>query len=494
MTIDKIPDDKLIEIVKYFCSQDSELEYVEFKRNLDDTETIAKTISAIFNYLIMKNIPRGYFIWGVDDKTHEIVGTVFNPKTNMIGNEQLELWLSKYIKPSPSLSFREISIDGKRVVVLVLREEMLEISKYRNNAYIRIGANTRKLSDFPNIEKEVWKSVVERDYEMLIASSSHSVSDVISLLDLNAFYEMRKNRAQVEKDVLLDEAIKCGLIIDNHDSTYDITRYGALLYAKNLNDFPPLTNKTVRIINYNGETKLSTHYEIRFTGGYIAEFNKMYNEILNSVVEKEYIDDDGIRKQKYLYPHATLRELFANMLVHQDLTINTLQPMVEIYSDRIEFVNTGIPLIPINRFVDYPPQTRNIKMAEELYKVGICEKRGSGWDKVANEASEFKFPAPSIDTTENTTRIVLTQHKALNDMTADERIWSIYIYTCLLWVERKYLTNALVRELFGLPKENKSTASFLLAQTVKSGLISVFDEYSGMRNRKYLPSYVKKGS
>ena len=212
MSKDKIPDEKLIEIVKYFCSLNSELEYVEFKKNLDNHKVIAKTICAITNYLIMKNMPRGYFIWGVTDEKHKIVGTVFEPKTFLVGNEQLELWLAKHIHPSPNISFREVDIDDKRVVVLIICEDKLEISKFDNCAYIRIGANTRKLSDYPNIEKEVWGSVVEGDYEMLVASTSHSYNEVITLLDLNAFYEMRKNRVKVEKDVVLEEAVKFGLI------------------------------------------------------------------------------------------------------------------------------------------------------------------------------------------------------------------------------------------------------------------------------------------
>lgn len=56
----------------------------------------------------------------------------------------------------------------------------------------------------------------------------------------------------------------------------------------------------------------------------------------------------------------------------------------------------------------------------------------------------------------------------------------------------KYLTNALTRKLFNIPESNISTASSLLSQAVKSGLIVVFDEQSGTRSRKYLPKYAKQ--
>lgn len=316
--------------------------------------------------------------------------------------------------------------------------------------------------------------------------------EVISLLDFDTLYEMRKNNAPVERDALFDEAVRCGMVKDNYDTTFDITNFGALLYAKDINDFPSLKSKAIRIIHYKGETKLETKSEVRSKSGYIVEFNEMQKYVMEKTIDGEFIDNDGIRKIKYLYPRITIRELFANIIAHQDLTINTIQPMVEIYSNRIEFINPGIPLIPKDRFVDYPPQTRNIKITDELYKVGICERRGSGWDKIATEASEYGFSAPSLEITKDTTRIILTQHKTLFDMTNEERMWSIYIYACLLWVEKKYLTNALTRKLFNIPESNISTASSLLSQAVKSGLIVVFDEQSGTRSRKYLPKYAKQ--
>lgn len=488
----EIPDDKLELIINNFCKLGSEQEHVEFKENINNEEIIAKTIVAIINSMTRQNIPRGYFIWGINDKTHEIVGTDFNPSSKKIGNEELELWLSKYIQPTPSLCFRKLEVDGKKVIVLVIHSNPLELVKFKNVAYIRIGANTRKLDEFPNIEKEVWKNIVERDYESITAKACLSKTEVISLLDFDTLYEMRKNNAPVERDALFDEAVRCGMVKDNYDTTFDITNFGALLYAKDINDFPSLKSKAIRIIHYKGETKLETKSEVRSKSGYIVEFNEMQKYVMEKTIDGEFIDNDGIRKIKYLYPRITIRELFANIIAHQDLTINTIQPMVEIYSNRIEFINPGIPLIPKDRFVDYPPQTRNIKITDELYKVGICERRGSGWDKIATEASEYGFSAPSLEITKDATRIILTQHKTLFDMTNEERMWSIYIYACLLWVEKKYLTNALTRKLFNIPESNISTASSLLSQAVKSGLIVVFDEQSGTRSRKYLPKYAKQ--
>lgn len=488
---------KLSEIVSSLIRIDGELEHVEFKANQADCEMIAKNISAIVNSLTRRNFPRGYMIWGIDNETHELLGTSFKPfsvkvrdKKGKKSNEELLVWLSKHIKPAPNIDVREIFVENKRIVVFILGANPLEVSKFHSDAYIRIGANTRRLDEYPSIEKEIWSKVISREFETIPARFNVSRDDVMRLIDFESFYNMRQNRVGVERGVLFDEALRCGIIQDNRDTTYNITNLGALLYARDLSDFPRLANKFIRIITYQGKSKISMVREERSKGGYIVEFNRIHRYIMDCVIDEDAIDEDGIRRKKFLYPKLTVRELFANAIIHQDLSTNVMHPMIEIYSDRMEFVNSGAPLIPEDRFLDYPPQTRNQKIADEFYKVGICEIQGSGWDKVATEASELSFPAPKPEATQNTTRVVLSQRKTLENMTTEERIWSLYTYACLLWVNREFLTNTLTRQLFHIPENNLSTASNLLSQTVKAGLIVIFDKDAGTRSRKYIPKYV----
>ena len=54
-----------------------------------------------------------------------------------------------------------------------------------------------------------------------------------------------------------------------------------------------------------------------------------------------------------------VRELIANMLVHQGLNVTGAGPMVEIFSDRIETSNPGESLVAPDRLIDAPPRTRN---------------------------------------------------------------------------------------------------------------------------------------
>ena len=73
-----------------------ETEWVEFKVNNDNPQEIGQYVSAISNSSCIANREFGYIVWGVDDKTHKIIGTTFNPKVSKKGNEELENWLSRF--------------------------------------------------------------------------------------------------------------------------------------------------------------------------------------------------------------------------------------------------------------------------------------------------------------------------------------------------------------------------------------------------------------
>jgi predicted HTH transcriptional regulator len=484
-------NDKLVQVIEYFSSQPTEYPHVEFKEDNSDPTTMAKNISAIANTLIKENIPRGYIIWGVTNDKHDIVGTKFNPDTKKCGNEDIVLWLSKHIRPELEIKFHRATIDGKQLVALIIKVNRSQISKFDNVPYIRIDKNTRKLSDFPETEKQVWKEVLSSEFEIMPAKTDLAREEIEELLDLNAFYELRKDRVPVERDAVFAEIINCGIIQNNRDSTFNITNLGALLLAKDIRQFGRLQRKMPRVIAYIGDSKLDTKSEQVGQRGYAVGFDGLHNYIMLQVKEGEEIIG-GLRRNKYRFPSLTVRELLANTIIHQDFAMDGLQPMIEIYSNRIEFTNPGSPIVPIDRFVDYPPNSRNQRMADEMFKMGICERRGSGWDKVADEIGRLSFPAPTIEKTETATHVVLMHSRSLNDMTREERMWSIYIHACLLWVEKRFTTNSTVRELFNIDEHNAAVASKLLAQAVKTGLITIFDEGSSNKYRKYVPKYAKE--
>jgi len=47
--------------------------------------------------------------------------------------------------------------------------------------------------------------------------------------------------------------------------------------------------------------------------------------------------------------------------------------MIEVFTDRMEITNPGVPLVDRQRFLDRPPRSRNEAIASFLRRIGICE-------------------------------------------------------------------------------------------------------------------------
>src|SRR6185295_11392633 len=171
------------------------------------------------------------------------------------------------------------------------------------------------------------------------------------------------------------------------------------------------------------------------------------------VPQREVIGQ-ALRAEARMYPEVTIRELVANALIQQDFTITGTGPMVELFEDRIEITNPGLPLIDVQRFLDAPPRSRNDRVAAFMRRIHVCEERGSGIDKVIDAVEVFQLPAPDFSVTHQHTRAVLYAYKKLNDMSRADRIRACYQHAGLQYVSNNQMTNASLRRRFSIKDEN----------------------------------------
>ena len=76
------------------------------------------------------------------------------------------------------------------------------------------------------------------------------------------------------------------------------------------------------------------------------------------------------------FPIPVIRKAVANALIYQDFYISGAGPLVEMFDNRIEVTNPGIPLVDIKRIVDNPPKSRNEKLASMMRRIKMCEELG----------------------------------------------------------------------------------------------------------------------
>ncbi len=472
----------LIELIKL----PNETEWLEFKHNRAVAEEIGEYISALSNSAALYGKPSAYMIWGVDDKTHDVLGTTFKLSQTKIGNEELENWLLRLLNPKINFRFFEFSINSNDIVLLEITSAFKHPVRFQNNEYIRIGSYKKKLKDYPEKERELWRVFDSTPFEMHTSVEELDDDAVIRILDYPAYFDLLdlplpNNKAGILKVFESEE-----MIVKTDTGKWNITNFGAILFAKQLSDFPLLARKAVRVILYKDNSRIETIKEQGDTKGYAVGFEGLIDYI-NGLLPSNEVIEKALRKNVLMYPELAIRELVANAIIHQDFFITGRGVMIEIFSDRIEITNPGKPLIKTDRFLDTPPRSRNERLASFMRRIGVCEERGSGVDKVVFQTEMYQLPAPLFEVIEDNTRAVLFAYKPLTKMDKADRIRACYLHACLKYVNREHMTNASLRERFGIEPQNSATASRYIKESLKSGVIVLQDPDAAPKMRKYIP-------
>ena len=285
-------------------------------------------------------------------------------------------------------------------------------------------------------------------------------------------------------DILLNE----GFIKAHPAGNWNITNIGAILFAKDISNFKNLKGKSVRIIVYGNTNKIDALKDHEEARGYAAGFEDLMKYIMDQIPGNEIIKH-ALREKVKMYPEKSVREFVANALIHQDLSISGTRIMIEIYSDRIEITNPGVPLVDINRFIDTAPKSRNEDMASMLRRLNICEERGSGVDRAIAAIEQFQLPAPKFIREEDYTKVILYSHQQLTRMGREDRIRACYQHCCLLYVSSVSMTNQSVRDRFKISEKNYPMASRIIQETIQTGLVKPSDPESKSRKHATYKPY-----
>ena len=485
-----LTDDQLTALVHSLKALPRETEWVEFKQNLNEAEDIGQYVSALSNSAALAGQQMGYLVWGIEDVTHNVVGTVFDPFALRIGNEQLEGWLSRLLDPCPNFAFSVGTVQGSKVVVLEIPRAIVLPVRFKGEAFIRVGSYRKKLKDLPGKEADLWRAFDQSPFEQHIAAEDVADEDVLRLLDYPAYFNLLDLSLPEGRKGILAALADERLIVATTSGRWDITNLGAALFAKKLADFPRLGRKAVRVITYKGNSRIETIKEQVGARGYASGFEGLISYI-NGLVPSNEVIGAALRKTVPMYPELAVRELVVNALIHQDLSITGSGPMVEIFENRMEITNPGVPLVSPDRFLDTPPRSRNEQLAALMRRFGICEERGSGIDKVVFQIEAYQLPAPVFEVTGQSTRAVLFAHRPLTQMDRDDRVRACYQHACLKHVTRETMTNSTLRQRFGIEDKNSATASRLIKEAVEARAIYPYDEGAAPKQMRYVPWWAK---
>jgi ATP-dependent DNA helicase RecG len=241
------------------------------------------------------------------------------------------------------------------------------------------------------------------------------------------------------------------------------------------------------VIVYEGTSKLKkTRLDVIGAKGYANGFAGLI-EFISSHIPSNELVGKAIRTEVKMFSSSSIRELVANALIHQDFNETGTSVTIEIYSDRIEVVNPGIPILSTERFID-EYQSRNERLADLMRRMGICEEQGKGIDRVISHAEVYQLPAPDFRASERHTTAVLFASKGFDKMDRKERVRACFQHCVLRWMTNERMDNQSLRERFKLPEKKTETASRIIRDAMNDGKIKAEDPLNlSKRYAKYVP-------
>ncbi len=480
------PADYLVSLVRELCKLARETEWVEFKVNDAEPRAIGEYLSALANAAALVGKAFAYLVWGIRDNDHTVVGTTFDPHAARVGNEELESWLLRLLEPKIDFRFFEVAVDGHPVVLLEIARSARHPVRFSGQEFLRVGSYKKKLKDFPEKERALWRIFDQIPFEDHVASEHLLADKVLRLLDYPAYFDLLERPLPTNRDGILAALAEDHLIAACEAGGWNITHLGAILFAKRLDAFRALRRRAVRVIQYRGLGRTETLREQEGAKGYASGFEGLIGYI-NGLLPSNEVIGQALRKNVPMFPELAVRELMANALIHQDFFVTGAGPTVEIFDDRIEITNPGEPLVDTERFVDTPPRSRNETLASLMRRFRICEERGSGIDKVVSQVEMFQLPAPLFEVPQGFTRTVLFAHRPFSEMDQADRVRACYLHACLKYVLRDLLTNTSLRKRFGIKAQNRSMVSRVIRDALQARVIAPQDPTAAPKMMKYVP-------
>ncbi len=201
------------------------------------------------------------------------------------------------------------------MVVLEIPRAFRHPVQFKKQEFIRVGSYKKKLKDFPEKERELWRTLDRTPFESDIAAEHLAADEVFRLLDYPAYFDLLElllpdGRAAILEALSADQFIQVCPAGD-----WNITNLGAVLFARKLDTFPGIKRKTLRIIQYKGNGRTETQREQVNSKGYAAGFDELIKLIMALLPSTEIIEH-GLRRTLPMYPEIAVRELVANALIH----------------------------------------------------------------------------------------------------------------------------------------------------------------------------------
>lgn len=450
------------------------LEFKEAKQQYDTTKLLRYCVA-------LANEGGGFMVLGVSDKPpRRVVGSLAFPAQTDLNK------IKAYIVQKLRIRIDVVELmhpDGRVLVFEVPSRPVGQPLEYEGVFLMRAGEDLVPMT--PDYLRRIFAEG-QPDWFVQSAKADASADEVIALLDTQTYFELLSLPYPTTRDAVMARLQSEGLIAPS-GAGWIISNMAAILLAKRLDAFSPaLARKAVRVVVYEGTNKLHTKDDKPGLRGYAVGFASLVDFVHSAAPQNRFVEQ-AVREEVKMFPKQALRELIANALVHQDFLVSGASVMIELYADRVEISNPGLPPIKVERFID-EYRSRNERLADLMRRLGICEEKGSGIDKVIHAAELFQLPAPDFRTSELRTTALLFAHQEFAKMSKGDRVRACYQHCCLMYATNQRMSNQSLRLRFGLGEDKTVLTSQVIGAAKEAGLIKEDQsETTSTRYARYLP-------
>ena len=363
---------------------------IEFKETLpESSEKYTKTIVAY------ANTQGGTLIFGVADKTREIVGIdedILFQTMDSIANA-----VSDSCEPQIIPDIEPYTIDGKTVIIVTVSPESmrpyyLKSKGKGNGTYIRVGATTRPAS--PEKVKELEMEGAKVSWDELICVGYEVTENAIKTLcdDMNVRRrEMQEQKEAAEKlpAVTRTNLVNWKVLKETNDG-YLASNAFVLLTS----DYFPFSKTQCAV--FKGTDRSVFLDKREYSGPIYTQIEDTVNFVLRNIRIKAKIDG-LIRKESYELPVDAIREMIVNAHCHRNLTDESCV-QVAIYDDRLEVSSPGglYNGLTFDEAMQGHSRLRNRVIANVFSQMGFVEAWGTGLRRIRNSAKEYNLPEPEF--------------------------------------------------------------------------------------------------
>jgi len=373
----------------------TETEWFEFKGNYYEPQLLGEYLSALANAACLAGQPRVYLVFGINNETHEVVGTRFDPyAVKAKGNQDLLPWLAAGLRPNTGFETRIVEHPDGRVVLFEVGPAHDQPVSFYGTAFVRVGASKTALSKHPEKARAIWTR--GQDWSGDVCESATPAD-----LDPEAVKKAReqfviRHPGQESEAVGWDDVtflnkakvLKQGVI----------THTALLLLGRA--ESATLLSPTVAKISWVLKDADNRELDYEHLGPpFLLAGDRLQKRIRNLIVR--ILPSGTLFPQEITqYDPWVIREALHNCIAHQDYGLHGRIVVVE-FPDRVLLTNVGdfLPgdLETVIRQDAPQPIYRNPFLADAMVALNMIDTQGGGIKRMFETQWRRSFPLPDYD-------------------------------------------------------------------------------------------------